>query len=275
MKIKESSQKTFITLTALVAGSSGLLGGVIGGTLISKNQQETTPTTAAQVSQTSTTTSVVNESLADVVAQISSSVVEINTVIESESQGPFRRSQTAYGAGSGVIVTEDGYIVTNYHVIDSATQISVRLQNGEEYTARLINDDEEQDLALLKIDETNLNTATFEDSDTLRVGQTTLAIGNPLGTLGGTVTEGILSATDREITIDEETMNLLQTSAAINSGNSGGGLFDDAGHLIGIVNAKSSGLSIEGLGFAIPSNTVQDFLTQSISISTTKSNTTA
>ncbi|AMC93783.1 hypothetical protein AOC36_07240 [Erysipelothrix larvae] len=274
MKIKESSQKTFITLTALVAGSSGLLGGVIGGTLISKNQQETTPTTA-QVSQTSTTTSVVNESLADVVAQISSSVVEINTVIESESQGSFRRSQTAYGAGSGVIVTEDGYIVTNYHVIDSATQISVRLQNGEEYTARLINDDEEQDLALLKIDETNLNTATFEDSDTLRVGQTTLAIGNPLGTLGGTVTEGILSATDREITIDEETMNLLQTSAAINSGNSGGGLFDDAGHLIGIVNAKSSGLSIEGLGFAIPSNTVQDFLTQSISISTTKSNTTA
>jgi serine protease Do len=173
----------------------------------------------------------------------------------------FMPQQILSGAGSGVIITKDGYIATNHHVVDGASNIEVTLANGEEYDAKLVASDAETDLAVIKIDADNLNAAVFGDSSQLVVGQTVLAIGNPLGSLGGTVTEGIISALDREITIEEESMTLLQISAAVNPGNSGGGLFDEKGNLIGIVNAKvsidSSGDPIEGLGFAIPANIVQ------------------
>ena len=117
--------------------------------------------------------------------------------------------------------------------------------------------DAKTDLAVLKIEATGLTPAVFGDSDQLVVGETAVAIGNPLGELGGTVTSGIISALSRDVIIDGQTMTLLQTNAAINPGNSGGGLFNSAGELIGIVNAKSSGTGIEGLGFAIPGNTVK------------------
>ena len=142
-------------------------------------------------------------------------------------------------------------------MVEGAASITVRTRNGDTYTAELVGVDEKTDLAVLKIDASGLTPAVFGDSDQLVVGETAVAIGNPLGELGGTVTSGIISALSRDVTIDGQTMTLLQTSAAINPGNSGGGLFNSAGELIGIVNAKSSGTGIEGLGFAIPGNTVK------------------
>ena len=182
--------------------------------------------------------------------------MEITTEIVTTSS--FLGQYISQGAGSGVIFTTDGYIVTNHHVINGASKINVTLRDGTSYSAKVIGDDAKTDLALLKIEATGLTPAVLvADSDQLKVGQTAIAIGNPLGQLGGTVTSGIVSALGREIEVEGETMTLLQTSAAINPGNSGGGLFDDKGNLIGIVNAKSSGSGIEGLGFAIPANTVR------------------
>ncbi len=183
------------------------------------------------------------------------SVVEITT--ETVTTGSFLGQYVATGAGSGVIVREDGLIVTNNHVIDGASTITVRLRSGEEYKATLLGTDPETDVALLKVEATGLKAAVMGDSSSMLVGDEVLAIGNPLGSLGGTVTNGIVSALERQITIDGETMTLMQTNAAINPGNSGGGLFNAAGELIGIVNAKSSGEDIEGLGFAIPINTAK------------------
>ncbi len=192
----------------------------------------------------------------DVAAAVADSVVEITTEVVTTNS--FFGQYISNGAGSGVVFTTDGYIVTNHHVIDGASKINVTLRNGTSYSAKVIGDDAKTDLALLKIDATGLTPAVLvADSDKLKVGQTAIAIGNPLGQLGGTVTSGIVSALGREIEVEGETMTLLQTSAAINPGNSGGGLFDDKGNLIGIVNAKSGGVNIEGLGFAIPANTVR------------------
>lgn len=201
-------------------------------------------------------------STTEVVKKCADSVVEI--VTETVSRDSMFGQYVTSGAGSGVILSSDGYIVTNHHVIDGATNIKVTLRNGTQYDAALIASDAQSDLAVLKIDGENLTTAVFADSDSLQVGQTAIAIGNPLGSLGGSVSEGILSALDREITIDDNVMTLLQTDAAINPGNSGGGLFNDKGELIGIVNAKSTGAEIDGLGFAIPANLVQSVAEQLI-----------
>ena len=188
----------------------------------------------------------------DIVDMYADSVVEI--VTESIQTGVFSQQYIQSGAGSGVIIDAEGYIVTNHHVIEGAQRISVTLRNGTTYEAEFLGSDSKMDLALLKIEATDLTTAVIGDSDRLMVGQRTVAIGNPLGQLGGTVTEGIISALDREVTVDGQTMNLLQTDTAINPGNSGGGLFDQCGNLIGVVVAKSSGSEVEGLGFAIPIN---------------------
>ena len=187
---------------------------------------------------------------------MSPSVVEVFT--ETKQVSRWFQEYVTEGAGSGVILTEDGYIVTNHHVIDGASTIKVRLSNGQTYTATLTGTDEKTDLAVVKINASDLTAAKLADSSSVRVGDFVIAIGNPLGELGGTVTEGIISAKDREITIDGEAMTLLQTSAAVNPGNSGGGLFNLNGELVGVVNAKSSGEDIEGLAFAIPANTVKE-----------------
>lgn len=178
------------------------------------------------------------------------SVVEITT--ETVQTGTMLQQYISSGAGSGVIITSDGYILTNHHVIEGATNITITLLNGETYPASLVGLDEQLDVALLKADATGLSPAHIGTSSDLVVGQTVVAIGNPLGQLGGTVTDGIISALDRNITLDGETHNLLQTNVAINPGNSGGGLFDARGNLIALVVAKSGGENIEGLGFAIP-----------------------
>lgn len=211
--------------------------------------------TKADLTSALETTSTVSDSklsTADIASLTANSVVEITT--ETVTTDSWMQQYVTNGAGSGVIISQDGYIVTNNHVIDEANKITVRLKNGTTYSASLIGSDSKTDVALLKINATGVTPAVLGDSDALMAGDTAIAIGNPLGQLGGTVTEGIISALDRELVIDGKTMNLLQTDAAINPGNSGGGLFNDRGELIGIVVAKSSGSDVEGLGFAIPIN---------------------
>lgn len=187
------------------------------------------------------------KTLIEAVAAVRDSVVEITATATSS------RGTVSAGAGSGVIVHEDGIIVTNNHVVEGYTSIYVRLTNGNTYPATVRGRDEEGDIAVLKIDPTEtLTVAKLGTSSALALGEEVFAIGNPLGELGGTVTRGIISNTAREIKVDDNTMTLLQTDAAINAGNSGGGLFNLAGELIGIVNAKYSATGVEGLGFAIP-----------------------
>ena len=204
-----------------------------------------------------------SSTIKSVVDQCANSVVEIQTESVTNGSNPFQQYVSS-GAGSGVILTQDGYIVTNHHVIEDANSITVRTRSGDEYNASLVGSDEQSDLAVLKIDATGLTPAVLGDSTTLEVGDLAIAIGNPLGELGGSVTSGIISALDREMTIDGQTMTLLQTDAAVNPGNSGGGLFNANGDLIGIVNAKSSGENVEGIGFAIPISTATDIIDELI-----------
>lgn len=196
------------------------------------------------------------EEVADI---ISPSVVSITTEAVETSQ-TWYGSYVSSGAGSGVILSSDGYILTCAHVVDGADQITVTLEDGTEYEAEVVGSDTADDIAVIKIDATDLTAAVIGDSDEAEVGETVYADGNPGGTLSGTITEGIVSALNREITLETEsgetiTLNVIQTSAAVSPGSSGGGLFNARGELIGIVNAKSSGDSEEGLGFAIPINT--------------------
>lgn len=194
-------------------------------------------------------------SIEEIVAKNENSVVAIET--ESVSTDSWLRQYVTQGAGSGVIYREDGYIITNNHVIDGANSIKVTLYNGKTYDASLVATDAQTDVAVIKINETGLTPVSMGSMDQVSVGSLAVAIGNPLGTLSGTATDGIISALEREITIDGKAMSLIQTSASINPGNSGGGLFDQYGDLIGLVVAKSSGSDVEGLGFAIPVDKVQ------------------
>ena len=162
----------------------------------------------------------------------------------------------AEGSGSGVILTQDGYIATCAHVVEDATSIKVTLNDDTQYTATLVGSDKRNDIAIIKIEAENLTPALIGDSDMLTVGEDVIAIGNPLGELRGTATSGIISALRRPVTVENVEMELVQTDAAISPGNSGGGLFNSSGKLIGIVNAKASDSDAEGLGFAIPINNV-------------------
>ncbi len=207
----------------------------------------------------------------ETVEKVKKSVVEINTetVIYQQFYGNYIQS----GAGSGVIIgtSEDKkvyYIVTNHHVVDSANTILVRLYDGSEYSATFVASDEISDIAVLSIaanGDEELSVAEFADSSKLRDGQDIFAIGNPLGQLGGSVIKGIISKTERHISVSGIYMSLLQIDASVNPGNSGGGLFDMAGNLVGIVNAKSSGDNVDGLGFAIPINTAMNVVEELLS----------
>jgi len=172
--------------------------------------------------------------------------------------------QAQLGSGSGIILTSDGYIVTCKHVVDGAETIKIILNDDTEHEAKLIGSDARTDLAVLKIEATGLTPATLGDSDMLTVGEDVIAIGNPLGELRGTATSGIVSALSREVTVGSMDMSLIQTDAAISPGNSGGGLFNASGSLIGIVNAKASGSNSEGLGFAIPVSDVKTIISNLI-----------
>lgn len=195
-------------------------------------------------------------SIQEIIAKNENSVVAITT--GSVSTDSWARQYVTEGAGSGIVYSKDGYILTNNHVIDGASTIEVTLHDGTTYDATLVSTDEQSDVAVLKIDADNLTPVTLGDSSELNVGDLAVAIGNPLGTLAGTATDGIISGLEREITLEGKSMTLLQISASINPGNSGGGVFDQYGNLIGLVVAKSSGSDVEGLGFAIPVNTVKE-----------------
>ncbi len=214
--------------------------------------------TIVEASKTEKTVS----SIQDVVDNVKDSVVEI--VTESSSYSSFYGQYLMQSAGSGVIISEDGYIITNHHVIEDATNVEITLTDGSSYDAEIVGSDETFDIALLKIDATGLTAATFGDSTNLSLGETAIVIGNPLGQLGGTVTTGIVSSLNRVLSIENKEMELIQTDAAINPGNSGGGMFDIEGNLVGIVVAKSTststGTAVEGIGYAIPINNVKSIL---------------
>jgi S1-C subfamily serine protease len=216
-----------------------------------------------------TTTTVTHEDITDVVAAAKDSVVTLTSVIGA-TRGPF--GGTATGIGSGVILTADGYTLTNRHVVEGSTSLKATLADGSEYPATVVTVSDTQDLALVKIDTTGLKPATIGDSSRIAVGQTAIAIGSPLGTYTETVTKGIVSALDRTITVqDEQTgrpvelKGLIQTDAAINQGNSGGPLLDVAGQVIGVNTATAS--SAEGLGFAIPIQEAASLIAQARSAS--------
>ena len=194
-------------------------------------------------------------------------VVEIKCTIQTTySSGYFffgGGTQTSVASGSGVIISEDGYIVTNNHVVEGVideNSVEVKLYNGETYIAKIIGTDARTDLAVLKIDANELPFSSFVDSSELIMGEDVIAIGNPLG-LGISCSNGIISALEKEIYINNVYLTVIQTNAAVNAGNSGGGLFDLNGNIVGIVNAKTSaGMSeatVEGMGYAIPANTVK------------------
>ena len=200
----------------------------------------------------------------EVYAQNVNSTVGITTSITTNY---FGYQTTAAAAGSGFILTQDGYILTNYHVVESSSSIKVTTYDGISYDAQLIGYDESNDIAVLKIDATDLTPVVLGDSDSVSVGDSVVAIGNPLGELTFSLTAGAISALDRPVTLSSgTTMNLMQTDCAINSGNSGGALFNMYGEVIGITNAKysssssSSEASIDNIGFAIPINQVRSIV---------------
>jgi serine protease Do len=238
-----------------------------GGTALAVQQllpatAVTSPDTGA--ARTTSTTTVQALDLTEVIAEAQKSVVTITTNgSTTEDFSPF--GLPAGGVGSGVILTANGYVLTNRHVVEDARSLSVELQDGTTYDATLVELSDATDLALIKVDATGLTPARISDSDAAVVGQTTLAIGSPLGTYTETVTRGILSGVGREVTVtDEHTgrqttlTGLMQTDAAINPGNSGGPLLDASGAVIGINTAVA--VSAEGLGFAIPINDAADLI---------------
>ena len=258
---KHSGGRIVRSAVALVlAAAMGFAGGFVGarvgnaGNKVVIQQVERTDSSAASgtaVASGGMTTSQVSE-------MVSPSVVVITTEQVVYSQWSwYGQNQVESGAGSGVIISSDGYILTCAHVVSGASQITVTIGDTD-YTATVVGEDDTSDVAVLKIDATGLTPATVGDSDSLSVGDSVLAVGNPLGELGGTVTSGIVSALNRRVTIQgtssTNTMSLIQMDASVSPGNSGGGLFNMNGELIGLVNAKSSSSDAEGLGFAIPIN---------------------
>ena len=265
-KPKEKKEKKYVTKGALIACMiltmilSSLLGAFISGAYFSKNTSDgRTARQDADLSQLDLGDATGSElTVAQIVDKNEDAVVEI--LMSGTAQNMWGQMQLVQGAGSGVIMTEDGYIATNTHVIQGANKVEVTLHNGESYPARIIGSDPANDIAVIKIEAKGLTTATIGDSSTVDVGDLAVAIGNPLGQLGGTATTGIISALDRTLDVEGTTLTLMQTDAAINGGNSGGGLFNNKGELIGIVESKASAVGVEGLAFALPINNVSPII---------------
>lgn len=197
--------------------------------------------------------------VAEIAQRCTSSVISITNKEKVKGYtGGSEYSETVISHGTGVIIREDGYIVTCYHVVEGADTILVTLDDQREYTAALVGYDERFDLAVIRVDGVSLPAAALGDSDAIRSGEGVVVIGNPLGEFGFSVTAGVLSAPTRELTIEGTPLRLMQTDAAVNPGNSGGALLNMHGELIGIVNAKVSASGIEGIAFAIPWNSVCD-----------------
>ena len=267
-KKKFNGKRVARSAVALVlAAAMGFAGGFVGAKFGGRGKvviQQVAPSSTADsasgsdssiTAASSSGSSLTTEQVADLV---SPSVVVITTEQVVYSQWSwYGQNQVESGAGSGVIISSDGYILTCAHVVDGASTITVTI-GDKDYTATLVGEDTTSDIAVIKIDADGLTPATVGNSDSLKVGQSVMAVGNPLGELGGTVTGGMISALNRSVTIQGSssvnTMSLIQMDASVSPGNSGGGLFNMNGELVGIVNAKSSSSDAEGLGFAIPIN---------------------
>lgn len=276
-KKKGLSAGKIIAIVLVCSLLGGCLG--VGATLLLGNKRSgTTPaqsSTTVYVGERQTET--VNTARTDtseqltpreVYAQNVNSTVGITTSITTNYWG---YQTTSAASGSGFILTEDGYILTNYHVIENSNSVQVTTYDNTAYSASIVGYDESNDIAVLKIDATGLTPVVLGDSDELYVGDEVMAIGNPLGELTFSLTVGYVSAMDREVTLSSgTTMDLIQTDAAINSGNSGGALFNTYGEVVGITNAKysssssSSSASIDNIGFAIPINHVKGIVTSII-----------
>ena len=249
-----------LVLAAAVGFAGGYVGSMVGNNhkLVIQAADRTEQLNDALASSTSTGGD--NLTTAQVAALVTPSVVPITTeAVVYSNWSWFGQRQIESGAGSGVIISDDGYILTCAHVVDGADDITVQV-DGTDYDATVIGSDTTSDVAVLKIDAEGLTPAVVGDSNALTVGEEVMAVGNPLGNLSGTVTNGIVSALNRDVSIQSNdgsilNLSLIQTNASISPGNSGGGLFNMAGELIGIVNAKSQASGAEGLGFAIPINT--------------------
>ena len=273
-KNRTGAKVTALVLScALVGGAMGFGGSALQNHLAEKNADTEEAQQASVVYEGSRETSIINVAQidtskemtpAEVYAQNVNSTVGIRTSITTNYWG--YQTQAA-AAGSGFILSADGYILTNYHVVEDSNSITVSLYDGTEYDATLVGCDESNDIAVLKIDAEGLTPVVLGDSDNLNVGDQVVAIGNPLGELTFSLTTGVVSALNREVTLSSSvTMNLIQTDCAINSGNSGGALFNLYGEVIGITNAKysssssSSEASIDNIGFAIPLNHVKNIV---------------
>ena len=252
-----------VLVAAMLAGFGGsaignaVFGGSDRGTTVYQGKRPSSVINTASIDTSKQMTA------AEVYAENVNSTVGITTQVTTNFWGYTTQSAAS---GSGFIYSADGYIITNYHVIESASSIKVTLYDGKSYDAQLVGYDESNDVAVLKIDAKDLTPVTIGDSDNLNVGDSVIAIGNPLGELTFSLTSGAVSALDREVTMSNNvTMELIQTDCAINSGNSGGALFNLYGEVIGITNAKysgssGSGASIDNIGFAIPINSVRSIV---------------
>jgi S1-C subfamily serine protease len=221
---------------------------------------------AAVATQGSSSTTVQQEDITAVVANVKDSVVTLTSTISTGGRGPFG-GQTGEGIGTGIVLTADGYVLTNRHVVEGSQSLKATMADGKDYPASVVKISDTQDLALVKVDATGLKPATIGNSDQVQVGQTAIAIGSPLGTFTETVTKGIVSALDREITVQDDLTGqptkltgLIQTDAAINPGNSGGPLLNSAGEVVGVNTAVAS--QAEGIGFAIPIKEAQSLIDQ-------------
>ena len=248
----------------VLAAAMGFVGGFVGaqvgntGGKVVIQQVAPSSTSSSDSGSASAVNTASGMTTAQVSEMVSPSVVVITTEQVVYSQWSwYGQSQVESGAGSGVIISSDGYILTCDHVVSGASNITVTI-GDKDYPATIIGEDSTSDIAVIKIEADGLTPAIVGDSDKLAVGESVLAVGNPLGELGGTVTSGIVSALNRSVTIQgtssTNTMSLIQMDASVSPGNSGGGLFNMNGELIGLVNAKSSSSDAEGLGFAIPIN---------------------
>ena len=270
VKAMPKKEKKYVTTGALIACMivtmlvSSLLGALFAGAFSSRNDTDNRASrNDSELSELNLGDSTGSKlSVGEIIDRNADAVVEI--VVEGTTQGMWGQLQLTQGAGSGVIVKENGYIATNYHVVDGANKVEVTLHNGDVYNATIVGTDPSNDIAVVKIDANDLTTAVIGDSSKVSVGDLAVAIGNPLGQLGGTATSGIISALDRTLTIEGTTLTLLQTDAAINGGNSGGGLFSGNGELIGIVESKASAVGVEGLAFALPINSVSGIINDMI-----------
>lgn len=238
-----------------------------GGAILAQNSSRTGKTTVQQSNRTATTVNVKKVdgqtlmSPAEVYASTVNSVVSINC--SAVSTNIFGQQTESASSGSGFIYTADGYIVTNQHVVANASSINVTLYNGDTYPATLVGSDSDYDVAVLKIDAKDLPAVTLGSSTDVNVGDTVLAIGNPLGELTFSMSQGIVSCVNRAINVEGTPFNMIQVDASINPGNSGGPLMNLYGEVVGIVSAKYSSYAnttVEGLGFAIPINDVQSII---------------